>query len=496
MIRTLPAAPVAAFAFVAALFLAATAMRAGLVADDAVRLWAGASSAGAGDVSIGRIVAAYPTIPFLSTTLVTLITPNGTPAPIVIAAAAFALLIGFWFFKFRAAGFQFWAASMGTLFIGFHPVMLRAVIGGPADVFLAVFLFMTGNALFDLRARSATAEVMAVGLALFLLAFSHPMGAAITFAAVPFLVFAMRPALVASSPLNVIVALLFPTIFGVCAFVYVSWIFPGAGWSYFAAPTESLSTWTAGIARIFGDGFPGKIAIDAVVAIAIALVLGAPIVIVALAWAVRRRPLITPPLVLVAALITAALMTVTTRMFGDPTALAVSAPVLAALVMIRIPMLRERLSVVITLLAIGWIGGALSLPLVDPATTTRIRAVLDGRNGDLERVDALAAGGATIGLDGVLVDSQNAPAIVLGRGGARGVSDPSSEPFALALLLARLDTPFVAVSDPQSLTGVTDRLNKAFPTLYRDGAAGYRVVYHNSTWKLFERIRVDAVHKD
>jgi hypothetical protein len=164
--------------------------------------------------------------------------------------------------------------------------------------------------------------------------------------------------------------------------------------------------------------------------------------------------------------------------------------------MIRIPMVRERLSIVIPLLAIGWIGGALSLPLVDPAIATRIYAVLDGRNGDVERVDALAAGGATIGRDGVLVDSQNAPAIVVGRGGARGVFDPSSEPFALALLLTRLDSPFVAVSDPQSLTGVSDRLNKAFPALYRDGAAGYRVVYQNITWKLFERIRADAVDKD
>ena len=260
MTRALPAVPITALAFVAALLLAATAMRAGLIADDAIRLWAGASSAGSGDVLIGRIAAAYPTIPFLSTTLITLIMPNGTPAPIVMAAVVFALLIGFWFIRFRSVGFPLWASCAATLLIGFHPVMLRAVIGGPADVFLAVFLFMNGSELFDLRGRSATSEVMAVRLALFMLTFCHPMGAAITFAAVPFLVFAVRPVLVANSPLNVIVALMFPTVFGICAFIYVSWIFPGAGWSYFAAPAESLSAWTVGIARILGDGFPGRIA--------------------------------------------------------------------------------------------------------------------------------------------------------------------------------------------------------------------------------------------
>jgi hypothetical protein len=486
--RALTAAPIVALAFVAALMLAATAMRLGLVPDDAVRLWAGASTASSGDVSIGRIVAAYPTVPFLSTTLVALITPDSTPAPILVAAAVFAYMTGVWFVRFRDVGLPILPVGAATLLIAFHPMLLRAVIGGPADIFLALFLFMAGSALYDLRAHSTTSDVMAVGLALFALAFSHPMGAAVTFAAVPFLIFAVRPVLVASSPLNVIVALLFPTVFGIGAFIYVSWIFPGAGWSYFAAPAESLSTWSVGIARIFGDGPTGKLALDAILAIGAALMLSAPIAIVALAWVIRRRPLIAPPLVFAATLITATAITGATGLFGDPTALAVGAPVLAAIVMTRVPIVRERLAIVIPLLAIGWIGGVLSLALIDPATATRVSVVLEGRGGDVERIDALAAGGAMIGREGVLVDSHNAPAFVVGHGGARGVFDPSSEPFALALLFSRIETPFVAIPDPQSTTGVGDRLNKAFPTLYRDGAAGYRIVYQNITWRLFGRI--------
>ena len=197
-----------------------------------------------------------------------------------------------------------------------------------------------------------------------------------------------------------------------------------------------------------------------------------------------------------AAVITAAMITVATGLFGDPAALAVAAPVLAAIVVTRVPIVRERLAIVMALLVLGWFGGVASLAFVDPATATRIAAALDGRRGDRERIDALALGGALIGRDGVLVDTDNAPAVVLGRGGARGVFGPSSEPFALALLFTRLDTPFVAVPDPQSGTGASDRLNKAFPMLYRDGAAGYRIVYQNNTWRLFERIRDNAVDKD
>jgi hypothetical protein len=183
-------------------------------------------------------------------------------------------------------------------------------------------------------------------------------------------------------------------------------------------------------------------------------------------------------------------------MFGDPAALAVGAPILAAIVLMRAPVVRERRMIVMTLLVMGWFGGALSLAIVDPATALRVSAAIEGRTGDPERGDALAAGGAMIGREGIVVDSENAPAFIVGRGSARSVFDPSSETFALTVLFARLDAPYIAVPDPQSVTGASDRLNKAFPRLYRDGASGYRVIYQNVSWRIFERVRENRDHKD
>ncbi len=487
MTRALPMAMASALAFVIALVLAAAAMREGLMAEDAMRLWAGASSAGAGELPIGRVVAAYPTIPFLSTTLVALMAPGNTPAPIIVASGIFALIVGFWFVRFQTAGMPLSAAVLATLLIALHPMMLRAVVGGPADILLAAFLFMVACALFDLRARSMAPEVMLVGLTLFALAFSHPMGAAIAFGIVPLLVFAVRPALVANSSFNILVGLLFPTLFGVFAFVYVSWIFPGAGWSYFATPAESLSNWAVSIAHVIGDRLTGGLAADASLATTAAIVLGAPVAIFALSKVIHRRPLIAPAMVIGAAVILAAASTVATGLFGDPSALAVAAPVFSAVALARVPIETERRGIVIPLLIAGWIGGVMSLALVDPAMAMRVSALIEGRGADVERTDTLAAGGAMVGREGVLVDIQNAPAVVVGRGGARGLLSPASDPFALAVLLTRLDAPYVAVPDPQSLLGLGDRLNKSFPKLFREGAAGYRVVYQNSTWKLFER---------
>jgi hypothetical protein len=73
---------------------------------------------------------------------------------------------------------------------------------------------------------------------------------------------------------------------------------------------------------------------------------------------------------------------------------------------------------------------------------------------------------------------------------------PSGEPFAIALLFSRIETPFVAVPNPQSRAGAGDRLNKTFPFLYSDGPRGYRLIYQNDSWRLFALQRADVVHKN
>ncbi len=481
---------IASFAFVAILVLLAAAVSHGLLTDDALRLWAGASTAADGQVPIGRIVAAYPTLPFLTTTLVAWLTPAATPAPLLVAASLFAIIAAFCFFSFRKTGMPIVVAGVFTVLITLHPAMLRAAIAGPSDMFLAAFLLMLCLALYDLRGRSGTSEVMGVGLALMALAFSHPMGAAFAFAAVPFLAFAVRPALVASSPFNVVIVLTFPTLFAVVAFSYVSWIFPGDGWSFFAAPTESLSQWTAAFAQVFGDALGRGLALYASLTMAIALAAGAPIAVVLLAMVYRRRPLVVPVVIFVVIAVAATAISILGGFFGDPTAIVVAAPVLAAVVVIRVPLARERLLLTTALLMLGWMGGFVSLLLVDPITVNHFQAA--SGHGESERLDALGAGGAAIGRDGVLADVDNAPAFVLGRGRARGILGPQSEAFALAMLFARIDTPFVAVPDPQSNIGANDRLNKAFPLLFRDGAPGYRVIYQNNTWELFEKTKSNS----
>jgi hypothetical protein len=487
IVRIFPVALVMSVTFVAVFVLSKVAATAGLVPDDAVTLWANAIAAGDGEMPIGRIVAAYPTIPFLATTLLEFMTPLGTPTPVLLTAGVLALLAGVWLVAFRHAGLPLIAAAAAALLLALHPALLRAAIAGPAEMILAAFLFLLGGALYALRARSDAPEVMAVALALLGLAFSHPMGAALACAAIPLLVFAMRPEMLASSVINLVIALVFPTAFCIGAFVYVSWVFPGSGWSFLVAPAEGLANWAVGFSQLFGRGLTGSLGLDAGIAIAIALLLAAPVVPVVTAWVYQRRPLVAPALVITGMTVAAAWITVTTGLFGDPAVLAVMPPILAAIILIRVPLVRERLAVVLLLLVLGWVGGIVGLAIVDPRGATNVRVAIEGRGVDRERLAAIGLGRATIGRDGVLVDTFNAPAIVLGRGRARGLLSPSDEAFTFGLLFSRIDTPFVAVPDPQIGIGVQDRLNKTFPLLYRRGAPGYRLIYDNANWRLFAR---------
>lgn len=483
MTRLLAVTPIVLVVFVAILALTAAAVRFGLIRDNTVMLWAAAITAGDGKMSIDRIIAAYPTLPFFATALVAAAVPSAVPAPAAVGAGIAALLAGHWFHAFRNAGLPVAIAGLTALCLIFHPALLYAALGGAAEIFLALFLYLFGIALYDLRARSGVPEVMKTGFAILGLAFSHPMGAAIAFAATPFLVFAVQPVLIARSALNVVLALVFPVAFAVVAFVYVSWVFPGSGWSFFAAPAASLSAWLAGMSSV---GFKDLPILTGPAALAIAICVGAPLVPVALAWVARRRPLVAPAVVFAAAVISAAFVAIGTGFFGDPAQLAIAAPILAAIVVARVPVIRERLPVTMLLLAAGWIGGLTAIAIVDPHSVDRA-VTLVASHDDRERRDALALGGATIGHNGVLVDTFNAPAVVLGRGNARGLIIPSDEGFELATMFSHVSSPFVAVPNPHTITGAQDRLNRAFPRLFADGLPGYRLAYENESWRLLAR---------
>jgi hypothetical protein len=71
-------------------------------------------------------------------------------------------------------------------------------------------------------------------------------------------------------------------------------------------------------------------------------------------------------LVVIAVSIAAAVISMATGIFGDPASLAIVGPILAAIIITRVPKMAERMSVVVPLLLMGWFSGAAGLMFIDP----------------------------------------------------------------------------------------------------------------------------------
>ena len=130
--------------------------RAGLVPDDAVTLWAGAITAGDGEMPIGRIVAAYPTIPFLATRCWNASRRRHADAGPAGVASWSRSLAGLWFAcvppRRAAARWQRWLRRFSCVL---HPALLRAAIAGPAEMFLAAVSLSARHARCTTCARAA-----------------------------------------------------------------------------------------------------------------------------------------------------------------------------------------------------------------------------------------------------------------------------------------------------------------------------------------------------
>ncbi len=460
--RVAAAIPPGLLAFGAALCLTAAVTAAGLTPGGAVRLWAAAMLGSGGQLPWASVATGYPPIPLVTATALQAMVPSA-PAPALLAAAVFGLLAMLFVRALRKADLPRPLLVVAAPLILLHPFLLRAVLGGPAEMFLALFLYFFGLSLFDLRERTQVREIMTTGLSLLGLAFSHPLGAVSAAAAVPLLAFAVRPSFAATSAINTVLALIFPALAGAGAFAYLRWAFPGESLAVDPGEGSRFAAWAA----------------DAAIAMA------APLPFFAAFWVRRRRPQLMPILIFAAVVGLAALFAAMIP-FGDPRSVAVAAPILSAVVLARVSVARENRLAVVLLLLGGCLAGAPGWKFIegmatDPAGYSTTES---------QRLDALALGNAIRGRYGVLIDAVNTPAVVLGRGDAAGLLPPRSESFALALMRGRPNAPFIAVPDPRGDAG--DRLNQAFPHLYRQGLPGYRLIFQNRTWRLFARERPDV----
>jgi len=428
-----------------------------------------------GRESFGTVATAYPPLPYLLSLAAAHLGDSPQWPALTASALAGGLFAAFVSTSLRAAGIGTFANTAITLLLVANPLFLRGLADGPGVILLVTSVFMFAAGFIGLRADGTASNVMTLAFALALMAFAHPYGLALALAALPLLVFAASPELIARAPGSLYLSLLFPLAFGVLSFAYVGQVFADAPWAF-------LGTLSAP----FAAAASGQPPAGSVLRMASGLILCAPILILTVVRAGRNPVLLGPMIALLTLPILGYVLAGLLGARFDPAVGLVPVLGLAAAFAIHASGSARRMTRAILLLAGGMVGGLLWINEAPrPETAAWRNAVLGRSQTAATPLDRLA--GFLQSRSQILVDTDEYPELVALRGTAEGLIVPGSPRFELDLLAGRLQSRFVVIRDPASEVVVADRINQRFPRLFRNGAENYDLVYHFDGWRVYER---------
>lgn len=427
-----------------------------------------------GRTGVSAFATAYPPLPHLLSFLVAF-THLGTATPAAVAAALVGGIFAASLFGIiRQAGTAIGTSLFVVALLVANPLYLRALADGPDMALLLCAMLMLAHGLFGLTRDGTVQYAMAVAFALVLLAFSHHYGVLIVFAALPFLALSAPRTLVARAPGGLFLALLFPIAFTLLGFAYIGWLFAGAPWAFLSDPDATLV------------GSPDRtITIGYALLAALAIAVSSPQLPALIVRAVGRQILTIPALALGGTILVAVVLA-TASGSGLSTLLLLSPAVaIGSVCASRWPSPRYRGLAGVTLAAIGLLGGFMVAQRVDDDADRTWRQAALGKPSD-QNHPLLAVATYLRDRKRVLVDAVSHPELVALRQTARGLVVPGDPRFELALLSIRPTEPLIAVPASTDPTVTQDRIRQAFSDFFDEGAPGYRVVYSDADWRIYE----------
>ena len=428
MIRLFRFSAIALVAFAALLALHDRLHLHGFVAASVVRDWGEVVLYGDGKGSFREFTTTYPPIAFALNVLagVPIRALCSLPPPVVTASLLAALLAATWASALREAGYGQWWSVVLTALVCLNPLFLYLASAGVGAMLLLIAVYWLATAYWSSRVNGRVTDFMNLAFALAFIAFVHPLGALVCVLVLPFLAFALPPALIARSALNSMLVLLFPLLFALASFAYGSALFQDSTFAF-------LRSFFAHFAALGTDR--DSVQSSAVVGLAAATM--ALTVAVMRQWpASRRRRGVVAALVVVSATLGAVV----------PSWWHTGEPAL-------------------------WREAAMGTPVV-----------VD------ENAGAAALGHFLAARTDILIDASAHPEVLAALGRARGLVVPTDDAFMPMTVTHQLSSRFVAVADPdRRAMRDGDLINQMFPKLYAQGMRGYRLTYDANGWRVYER---------
>lgn len=438
----------------------------GFVSSDVTELWAKAIVQIG---SAGRFAASdafYPPVPFALTLAIQYIAGGtGLPTPFVLSAALGAAMLVLWLKNlWLTEGFSLTGSCIVVALLALNPYFLRALADGPETMFTIFGTWIYAGGIVNLRLTGNAPDMMKVAVGLLIVAMSDNYGLMISLGALPFLIVAARPSMIASSSFGYLFAMFYPVAAALASLFFVAEIFNSAlvpqlveGPSLIPV-TEHLFILSGivpmGLVVVFRNIMAPSLFMPLVAALG--SVLGAYVLNIHLNVESDPFIAIVPMLGVVAAGVR---FWPQTRLREPIVAILLATAIMQTMQVMRFTMIPETRE---------WRQAALA---TDPGTagpTAETAAFLSSKSG-------------------VMLDTERNPELVIAMGGVSQLIIAGEPIYDWALEGGLPQAPFIVVPKIPPEARIRDRILLRFPQLRQDGLAGYDMIHDNSHWRVFKK---------
>ncbi len=409
----------------------------------------------------------YPPLPLVLVMMSHLVFGSGNvPLPIAVAAAIAALMAASWFSNFRSQGrMSVKFAGILTLLLATHPALLFTVSQGPELVLLCLGVWVFTRGMVHLRQSGNAPDMMKVAVGLMLVGLSSAFGLLFTLATVPFLAVAARPSLFLSSPTGYLFAIVFPIACAVGSLLFVSFIFD---MPLVAEPKSThQSTFLLSV---------------------LAPVLTLSLPILASCFRMRHAPTrLVPLLASASCVVVAAIFNYYLVGFADPMTACTPLVAVAAVAIGFWPPGLSRSNFGTSSLVASWLASAVLLGQAEGTESDRWQAHVRGFY-SAPNLSMLSVAEMLRGREGILIDVERSPDLVVELGGTKGMVVAGTPSFEQTVIGGRLDESFIVARRSTNSAVTEDQVLRRFPSISVEPPHGYIYRLLSDEWIVLERV--------
>jgi hypothetical protein len=438
----------------------------GFVSERVTNLWAKAIVLIEGPSGYRATDAFYPPFPY-ALTLITQGLTGGTsvPIPLLLSAGFGAVLLIIWYRNLRdKGGFGALASGVAVFLLAANPFFVRALAEGPEAILLLTGTWIYTRGIVNLRLSGNAPDMMKVAVGLLIVSLSHSYGLLICAGAMPCIIIAARPSMLAASPWGYLVSMFFPVAMAAASLLFISAIF-----------NSSL------IPLISSAALPTSLDSHLVVLSGIV-----PVVVIAVFRTIKSSRHFMPLLAAMGTILGAYILNINYRIEADP--IIAIAPMLSVIpVAMRFwPPVPLRTTNMIALLSVSFMTCLTFIGSIkNEGTAAWYRAVT--MRGDDVPLPTQAVGAFLGDKNDIMVDVERNPQIVTALGTVDNLILAGTPTYEIALRGGRITASYIVTQNVDGDANTKDRVLLGFPRLNVDMQPNYRIVFEDAGWRVFQR---------